>query len=504
MSQIENRKSEIKNHSGLPPWGHDDLPEPLPYSVRNVFRTIGPGAILLAAAIGGGEWLIGPAAAVKHGMSVFWIATTAIVLQTLFNLEAIRYTLYTGEPILTGIMRLRPGARFWGIFYIVLTVVQLGVPALAKGCANPVFAIISGEMPADSDAKILLWITYGVMAAGVALLSFGGTIERMLEWASWGMIAYIFIFLISVNVWFVPFDHWLHTFSGFFHFGYLPSAKGSVGADGVSHGIDFLLLASLASTAGAGGIGNLSLSNWVRDKGFGMGGRVGAITSAVGGKHVQLSHVGKVFPITEENLRRWRLWWKYVVLDQVWLWGLGCFLGMFLNVNLATALIEHGKEFKTAETGAIQAKYMADTLWQGLWILGLLNGFWILFSTHVGNTDILVRTVTDVLWTSSQRARNWRGGSVSTIYYTLLIAMTIWGAYVVRLGGVMELFTFLASVAGFVLAIGAVHILIVNTTLLPRELQPSWWRKLALAACALFYGTVTILVVVDQYKKFHG
>ncbi|MBI5758528.1 MAG: Nramp family divalent metal transporter, partial [Planctomycetales bacterium] len=271
MSQIENRKSEIENPSGLPPWGHDDLPEPLPYSVRNVFRTIGPGAILLAAAIGGGEWLIGPAAAVKHGMSVFWIATTAIVLQTLFNLEAIRYTLYTGEPILTGIMRLRPGARFWGIFYIVLTVVQLGVPALAKGCANPAFAIISGEMPGNSDANILLWITYGVMAAGVALLSFGGTIERMLEWASWGMIAYIFVFLISVNVWFVPFDHWLHTFSGFFHFGYLPSAKGSVGADGVSHGIDFLLLASLASTAGAGGIGNLSLSNWVRDKGFGMG-----------------------------------------------------------------------------------------------------------------------------------------------------------------------------------------------------------------------------------------
>jgi hypothetical protein len=177
---------------------------------------------------------------------------------------------------------------------------------------------------------------------------------------------------------------------------------------------------------------------------------------------------------------------------------------MFLNVNLATALIEPGKEFQTAEAGAIQAKYMADALWQGLWILGLLNGFWILFSTHVGNTDILVRTVTDTLWTASSRARRWRGGSVSTIYYTLLIALSIWGAYVVRLGGVMSLFTFLANVAGFVLAVGAVHILIVNTTLLPRELQPSWWRKLALAACAVFYGTVTILVLVDQYKKLRG
>jgi hypothetical protein len=485
----------------LPPWGHDDLPEPLPYSVRNVFRTIGPGAILLAAAIGGGEWLVGPAAAVKHGMGVFWIATTAIVLQLLFNLEAIRYTLYTGEPALTGIMRLAPGSKFWATFYIVLTIVQLGVPALAKGCANPAFAMVTGDMPTNSDANVLLWVTYGVMAAGVILLSFGGTIERMLEWASWAMIAYIFIFLVSVNVWFVPLEHWLHTAAGFFQFGYLPQANSAAGADGASHGLDLVLLASLAATAGSGGIGNLSLSNWVRDKGFGMGGRVGAITSAVGGKHVTLSHVGKVFPITDENLRRWRLWWKYVVADQVWLWGAGCFLGMFLNVNLATALIEPGKEIQTAEAGAIQAKYMADTLWNGLWYLGLLNGFWILFSTHVGNTDILVRTVTDALWTASSRARTWRGGNVSRVYYGLLLALTLWGVYVVRLGGVMALFTFLANVAGFILAVAAVHLLIVNTRLLPKELQPGWWRKLALGACALFYGTTTALVVWDQVQK---
>ena len=39
---------------------------------------------------------------------------------------------------------------------------------------------------------------------------------------------------------------------------------------------------------------------------------------------------------------------------------------------------------------------MAEHLWRGLWVLALLNGFWILFSTHLGNTDLLVRTVTDL------------------------------------------------------------------------------------------------------------
>ena len=66
---------------------------------------------MAATSIGGGEWLVGPAAAVKYSASIFLIASIAIVLQVIFNLEAIRYTLYTGEPIYGGIMRLRPGRR---------------------------------------------------------------------------------------------------------------------------------------------------------------------------------------------------------------------------------------------------------------------------------------------------------------------------------------------------------------------------------------------------------
>jgi hypothetical protein len=44
----------------LPPWKVDELPAPLPFSLRNALRTIGPGAILLVGAIGMGEWIAGP------------------------------------------------------------------------------------------------------------------------------------------------------------------------------------------------------------------------------------------------------------------------------------------------------------------------------------------------------------------------------------------------------------------------------------------------------------
>ncbi|MEX0726355.1 MAG: Nramp family divalent metal transporter [Planctomycetaceae bacterium] len=473
----------------LPDWGKAELPEPLPYSFRNVMRTIGPGAILLAASIGGGEWLAGPAATVKFGLGILWIATVSIFLQLIFNLEVIRYTLYTGEPIVTGIMRLKPGSRFWGGLYTILTIAQLGAPALASAAATVLMAGYLGAIPA-ADQQYIVHIVAAVIILGTAtLLLFGGTIERMLERISWAMIAYIFIFLIAVNIRFIPAAHSWETFQGFFQFGYLPDT------------VDLLLLGTFAATAGSGGIGNLTISNWIRDKGFGMGGTVGTIPSAFGGEHVKLSHIGNVFPITSENLRRWKTWNRYVVADQVWLWGLGCFVGMYLNVNLATEIMPAGSKMDGLGAGAYQAKFLADNYWSGLWYLGLLNGFWILFSTHLGNTDILVRTMTDTLWVASRRVRNWKSGRIQTVYYGLLGICTVWGLLVFRSGSAMDLFKILGTIAGFILTLAAVQVYRVNTRLLPPELQPGWFRRLGLITCALFYGTFTVAVAFDFAKK---
>jgi hypothetical protein len=48
-----------------------------------IARIIGPSVIVLGMGIGAGERLLAPVAAVKFGTSILWIATIAIVLQTL-------------------------------------------------------------------------------------------------------------------------------------------------------------------------------------------------------------------------------------------------------------------------------------------------------------------------------------------------------------------------------------------------------------------------------------
>ena len=69
--------------------------------------------------------------------------------------------------------------------------------------------------------------------------------------------------------------------------------------------------------AGAGGGQNLCQSNWIRDKGFGMGQHVPRLTSPVTGEQeADPTANGYTFPPDEQNLDRWRRWWKFANVEQ--------------------------------------------------------------------------------------------------------------------------------------------------------------------------------------------
>jgi hypothetical protein len=301
------------------------------------------------------------------------------------------------------------------------------------------------------------------------------------------MVVLIFAFLIAVNVLFVPAEQWGQTVKGFVTPGALPE------------NVDLMLLALFAATAGSGGLGNLAISNWFRDKGFGMGAHAGGIGGALAVDHIELAKVGAVFPASSENLRRWRQWWRYVLLDQAGLWAIGCAAGMFLNVNLAASMVPADAELSGYAAGAFQAHYMAEQAWRGLWVLTLLNGFWILYSTHLGNTDCLTRTVADICWAAYPGLQRW---SASRVYAVLLMGITAFAIVALYLGeNALSLFKILGVVASPILAVAAIQILRVNTRFLPPELRPSWWRRAALVLCSVCYGGIAVALVIDFLKS---
>jgi hypothetical protein len=174
---------------------------------------------------------------------------------------------------------------------------------------------------------------------------------------------------------------------------------------------------------------------------------------------------------------------------------------MFLNVNLATAIIPQGTDMQGVGAGAYQAKYLSEKVWTGFWFLTLFNGFWILFKTQLGNTDILVRTVTDAVWMSSKTARASRFG-IRAIYYGMLAVFSVWAIIAIRIASPFQMFKILANTAGLVLAIAGVQVFLVNRRFLPKALQASWWRNAGLLACSAFYAFFTYFTARDVIRSF--
>src|SRR5687767_15880190 len=102
----------------MPPWGLGELPDAPHFTWRNWAGLLGPGLVMGGAAIGGGEWLLGPMVTARYGGALLWLATLSILFQVVYNIEISRYTLYSGEPIFVGKFRVLPGPRFWLLAYI--------------------------------------------------------------------------------------------------------------------------------------------------------------------------------------------------------------------------------------------------------------------------------------------------------------------------------------------------------------------------------------------------
>ena len=122
-------------------------------------------------------------------------------------------------------------------------------------------------------------------------------------------------------------------------------------------------------------------------------------------------------------------------------------------------------------------------------------GVWLLFKSQLDILDGAVRALTDILWTGSSRLRSWRGGDVRAVYYSILAIWVVWGMTALRLAQPIVLLQIGANIAGVCFVIASLHLLRVNTTLLPPELRPPMWRRLCLVLMAIFYAFFSALSV---------
>ena len=143
---------------------------------------------MLGLSIGSGEFLLGPAVFVREGLTLLWVCLVAIVLQTIFNLEVMRYTLATGEPVFTGFMRTRPSSTIWAVVYAMLYLLQFGWPAFAGTAAGAMFYVFQRELPSPGDADTIYAIGVTIFLACVAVLSVGTRIVRTLEVLNWVIV----------------------------------------------------------------------------------------------------------------------------------------------------------------------------------------------------------------------------------------------------------------------------------------------------------------------------
>ena len=269
----------------------------------------------------------------------------------------------------------------------------------------------------------------------------------------------------------------------------------------VPEGVAAPVLLGALAFAGAGGSVNLAQSNYIKDKGYGMGHWVGRITSPFTGRGEAVSDVGYVFEDDPENRERWRIWWRRTNWEHFISFYCLCLLSLALFCLLAATLLEPGApvgegfSFIRDESIAIEAR-------MGPWgrTLFVVMGVAVLFSTELALLDAVGRVAADLLKVGPFRRS--RVG-LSQLYFGVVWALIGFGIAVLTAGFDRPLTLIILSAAlnGFVMFLYSGLLLWMNLRSFRGPLRPSPVRIVALVGSILFFGYFSGLTLMDQLSR---
>jgi len=271
--------------------------------------------------------------------------------------------------------------------------------------------------------------------------------------------------------------------------------EGALRVGHVPEGVHLPMLLGALAFAGAGGSVNLAQSNYVKDKGYGMGAFIGRITSPFTGREEAMGSVGVALAGSAQDLARWRVWWRRANLEHFASFYLLALLSLALFCLLASALLEPGSAagedfaFLRDEAGEIESRFGP-----GARIAFVVLGVAVLFSTELALLDAVSRVAADLL------ALRFEAFGLSRLYFAVVWAMIAFGIGVLLTGFVQPLPLLILSAAlnGIVMFLYSGLLLWLNWRSFEPPLRPSPLRVVALVVCFAFFGYFSVLTLADR------
>ncbi len=295
------------------------------------------------------------------------------------------------------------------------------------------------------------------------------------------LVVFIVLGLVLVAIRVGSLEHLAEMARGLFNFGHIE----------LDAEFPFHRFFSAVVYAGAGGFSNLYYIYYLRDKQIGMGSRFPKLMSPLRSTTKGGEQTGYTFAEPPRNRRRFKQWFRFVVLDQtLYFWLLNTFT-MFLFMFGALAVL-HPQGIVPEESRLVWdlATMLTGVMGEPGRYLFLVIGMAALFSTQLAIVDGSSRILTDMLQIDFSWARRLTQGQ---LYLRLVIAIVVVGTsstwlldfyHVTALGFIFNA----ALVSGFAMSVYTPLTLYMNLRHLPRAARPAWPNICMVALASLVYG----------------
>jgi hypothetical protein len=449
-----------------------DLPDP----PRNLWRIVGPGIVAAGVGLSSGEFVLWPFIASQVGLVFLWGAVVGVGTQLFLNMEIERYTLATGETALTGFNRVW---KHWGMVLAIMVYFANLWPGWALSSATLVTYLFGG-----GSAPVIAVI--GLLVIGAAL-TLAPIVYVALERLIFLKVAAVSFLVLLAIIFAISKESWAALPAGVASFGHFPTELG------------FALLFSAIAFAGAGGGQNLCQSNWIRDKGFGMGRYIPRLVSPItGAEEAVPTRCSYIFEPNEANMARWRRWWRFANIEQTLTFFLVTVITIVLTSMLAHSVL-FGQPGLPNNVGFLQIEgqrlksIVAPWFGTLFWAIGAFA----LFGAAMGVIDYTSRLAADVL--KSTYLPNSRI-TESRIYFGLVWGLVAIGCAII-LSGLAQPIALLiisASVGGAMMCLYSALLIAINRQHLPPAIRVRSYRLGALVWSTVVFGILAVLTIWQQ------